>query len=427
MSISARRHQWANKKPDAVTTLPLRGPASFRSLSEAKTALQAPADANYVMWNSSWAVDRDLEDIFATEIADNDILVLPERVEPYTIDSSEGFRAAGVKSVTGRYGELPIYNTYKGVRGARTWFAMARARRGILGMGPGTVIKISQSSWTQEPQIEDAGSVQPDGWTSPGRKWTDTSDVQHGELIGSQEKILEANHDHPYFGNFCLRAHDLGGVAFNGIAVTSDSVIFERLDISNGWRGFMGMPNGETGALSTNGGTYAISRCILGTRDDSGVRVGSSPIMINSATGGSITLTDASEARAGMLTIWNSSGKHVLTDVNCRFNNNGYGLNLEQLQQGFELEWNGGSNWADYQGKGGKTPKPADQGINPAMHLGVYAPVSSCKITLRGVDLDTGHTPGALNVQGYGASQQLQSDITCYDTSGNSVPVMLYK
>ena len=110
-----------------------RGPVSYSSLEEAKTALGAPTDANYVMWNTSWPKDRDLEDVFAS-LGSNDILVLPERPEPYIIDSSEGFRAAGVTSVTGRNGQLPIVNKYKGIRTARTWFAMARARQGILGM-----------------------------------------------------------------------------------------------------------------------------------------------------------------------------------------------------------------------------------------------------------------------------------------------------
>jgi len=107
------------------------------------------------MWNSVWPVNRDLEDIFATELAANDILVLPERPEPYIIDSSEGFRAASVKSVTGRHGQLLIISRYKNIRTARTWFAMTRARRGILGLGPNAVVQMSNSAWTQEPQIQE--------------------------------------------------------------------------------------------------------------------------------------------------------------------------------------------------------------------------------------------------------------------------------
>jgi len=423
MSVSARRLQRAQY---ITTPSADRGPVSFTSIAAAQAFLSTPPDANYVLWNPIWPVDRDLEDVFATELDANDILVLPERPEPYIIDSSEGFRASGVQSVTGRNGQIPIVNRYHDVRNARTWFAMARARRGILGLGPNAVIKLSQSSWTQEPQIEDKDSVQSDGWVSPGRYWTNTSGVVQYELVGCQEKIIEAAHASPYFGNFSLRAHDLGGVAFSGIACTGSSQQYERLDISNGWRGFMGVPNGEAAALSTNGGTYQISRCILGTRDDIGVRVGSSPIMINSSTGGTIEETDACESRAGMLTIWNSSGTHVLTNVACKFNWDSPGINFEKCQSGFTLDWNGGAIWSDYNGGGGKTPKPSDQADRGGLHIGLFSEVGSAKITLRGVDLDIGPTPGALNIQSYGASQQNSADIECYATDNSSIPIQLY-
>lgn len=405
-----------------------RGPVSFPSLAVARQYLNAPADANYVMWNPTWPVNRDLEDVFALELAANDILVLPERPEPYIIDSSEGFRASGVQSVTGRYGELPIVNRYKGIRSARTWFAMARARRGIIGLGPGAVIQLGQSSWTQEPQIEDKGSVQPDGWTSPGRFWTNTSGVLKHELIGCQEKIIEAEHASPYFGNFSLRAHSLGGVAFGAIVGANGTGLrtFEHLDLSNGWRGFLGLPNGEAGAVAATNGTYKISRCIFGTRDETGTRVATSPIMVNASTGGLIEETDAVEAYRGMLTIWNSSGLHTLRNVNARFNT-GLGINLEKCQSGFQLEWVGGSLWSDYAGKGSKTPRPADQPVNGGgLHIGLFSEVGSAIINLRGVDLDTGPQAGALCVQSYGASQQNVADIHCYDKNGATVPVKLY-
>lgn len=281
-----------------------RGPVSYSTLEQAKAGLGAPTDANYVVWNSSWPKDRDLEDVFYS-LGSNDILVLPERPEPYIIDSSEGFRANGVTSVTGRNGQIPIVNQYKGIRPARTWFAMARAQRGILGMGPGAVIQMSQSSWTQEPQIEDKGSVQPDGWTSPGRNYIRTDGTSGGELLGSQEKVVEAVHAQPFFGNFKMKGRNLGGVAYHGIGAKGGKFI--RLDMSGAWRGFQPVPNGETGAIGINGGTYHISKCILGTRDDNGVRVGSSPIMINTSGGGTIEDMDVSESVAGMLTIWRST------------------------------------------------------------------------------------------------------------------------
>lgn len=424
MSISARRLQSVNPSAGFAE----RGPVSFSTLSAARAALNTPADANYVVWNSSWPVDRDLEDVFATELSDNDILVLPERAQPYVVDTSEGFRAAGVGWIQGRNGLLPIVNRYKNIRTARTWFAMARARRGILGMGPGAVIEMSQSSWTMEPQIEDAGSVQEsDGWTSVGRYYYDTAGVKKSELVGCQEKIIESAHSNPYFGNFTMHSHGLGGIAFSGLTTvgTPISTTFERLNLSGAWYGFQGIPNGEAGGIGVGRGTYLISRCILGTRDSNGNRFGSSPIMINSSTGGRIEYTDASESNSGMLTIWNSSGKHTLFQVNTRFNF-GPGVNLEKSQAGFEFEWLGGSCWSDYYGNGGKTPKPSDQGTRGRMHLNAFAENGSAKITLRGVDLDTGPTAGALNVQTYGATQQLASDIKCYDTNNNPIPVKAY-
>lgn len=404
-----------------------RGPVSFASLAQARAALLAPSDASYVMWDSSWPADRDLEDVFAS-LDGNDILVLPEREQPYYIDSSEGFRASGVASVTGRHGEVPIVSAYHGTRGARTWFGMARAQRGILGLGPRAVIQPSPSSWTQEPQIEDAGSVQPDGWVSPGRYWTDTAGVKKEELLGAQEKLIEAAHDSPYFGNFTMRGRDLGGVAYCAIAMYTPGLkICEHLDLSNGWRGFMGMPNGETGAISATLGTYLIDSCVLGTRDETGKRVGTSSVMINNSLGGTIRRTDARETYAGMMTIWHSTGQHTLIDVNNQFNQ-GSGINLEDCQAGFGLEWIGGSNYANWHNNGGKGTPPDDAATysTTGLHIGLNAVGGSAKITVRGVDLDRGPAADALCVQLYGASVQQTSDIRCYDAAGNVVPVQVY-
>ncbi len=60
------------------------------------------------------------------------------------------------------------------------------------------------------------------------------------------------------------------------------------------------------------------------------------------------------------------------------------------------------------------------------MHIGLFSEVGSAKITLRGVDLDRGYTPGALNIQGYGATHQQASDIQCFDVNGVPIPVKLY-
>ena len=147
--------------------------------------------------------------------------------------------------------------------------------------------------------------------------------------------------------------------------------------------------------------------------------------MINSSTGGLIEHTDACETNHGMLTIWNSSGTHTLNNVNLRFNS-GPGMNLEKNQAGMVLNMNGGSIWSDYYGNGGKSPKPADQGTMGRLHFGIFSENGSAKVTLRGVDLDTGPTPGALCCQSYGNTQQLASDIKCYDANNNPIPVKSY-
>lgn len=404
-----------------------RGPVRYADLAAARAALRTPADANYVVWNPAWPDNRDLEDVFALELGANDILVLPERDAPYIIDSSEGFRASGVQSVTGRYGDLPIVSTYKGLRSARTWFAMARARRGILGLGPNARIEVSQSSWTQEPQVQDAGSVQEDGWVSTGRYWTNTSGVVQSELVGCQEKIIEAASTNPYFGNFTLSARDLGGVAFSGIAGRGGT--FERLQLSGAWRGFLGVPNGEAGGIGITGGdAYYVTKCIVGTRDTNGTRVGTSPIMVNSSPGGIIEGVEASETRAGMLTIWNSTGLHELRNVTCRYNQ-GPGLNLEKCQPGFELHWNGGAVWSDYHGTGDRPRKPSDQGTGGGLHIGLNIASSSVKIRIENVDIDKGPTNGTLNIQAYGTattSNQLVSDITYIGPQGVAVTPKVY-
>jgi hypothetical protein len=405
-----------------------RGPTTFTTLAAARTALHTPSDANYVMWDNTWPVNRDIEDVFAS-LGANDILVLPERPEPYIIDSSEGFRAAGVRSVTGRNGQLPIVSSYKGIRPARTWFAMARATRGVLGLGPNAVIQMSNSSWTQEPQLQDKGSKMENGtYISPGRYWTDTNGVLQSELVGCQEKLLEATHRSPYFGNFTLKSRYLGGVAFHGVAIGGGSNgVVERLEMSGAWHGFLGIPNGESGGIAVNSNSnYLISKNILGTRDSTGFRTGTSPVMINSSNGGRIEETDACETFAGMMTLWNCSGKHTLVDVNNRWTNPG--INLEKCQAGFELDWTGGSNWSNYNDNGGKPGKPSDQGsYRNGLHISLNSPGGSSVITLRGVDIDRGPQANTLCVQSWGAdTKQTVDTIKCYDAAGASIPVRLY-
>jgi hypothetical protein len=400
----------------AATAAPALGPVKFSSVAAMKASglFHIPADANLVTWHFG---NETLEQAFMT-LGANDILVLPERAQPYLIDSSGGFRASGVGSILGSNGKrIPIANTYLG-KPARTWFAMARATRGVLGMGPGAVIETTNSGFKEERQIPDKGSPLPGGGTSPGRSWYNTSGVRQGELAGSVEKILESGNTNAYFGNFTMHGRDFGGVAYNGIGMKGGTA--ERLDLDGAWRGFQAEPNGEAGAISVNGGRYLISHVSTSPLNEQGKRVGSSPIMINRSPGGRWEYGDASEAYIGMPTIWNSSGTHVWYDITSRWG--GAGVNLEQVADGFQFQMTGGKLWPNRGGKGGH---PSPDGIyENGMHIAM-SPLGRATITLKDVDIDKNVQPGKLCVQLYNYGDPSKVKITDV-TGGKSVPVAAY-
>jgi hypothetical protein len=395
---------------------PNLGPVRFSSVAAMKASglFHIPSDANLVTWHFG---NETLEQVFMT-LGANDILVLPERPQPYLIDSSDGFRASGVGSVLGANGKrIPIVNTYRG-KAARTWFAMARATRGILGMGPGSVIATTNSGFKQEKQIPDKGSPLPGGGTSPGRSWYNTAGVRQGELVGSAEKVIEAASANAYFGNFTMHGRDFGGVAYNGISMKGGTA--ERLDLDGAWRGFEAVPNGEAGAISVNGGRYLISHVSTSPLNEQGKRVGASPIMINSSPGGRWEYGDASEAYAGMPTIWHSSGKHVWYNITSRWG--GPGVNLEQAQDGFQFEMVGGKLWPNRNGQGGH---PSPDGIySNSMHIALNA-MGRATITLKNVDLDRNIQAGKLCVQLYNTASPSKVRITATN-GGRNVPVVAY-
>ena len=374
-----------------------------------------PSDANLVTWHFG---NQTLEQVFM-QLKANDILVLPERTEPYYIDSSDGFRAGGVSSILGQDGKrIPIVNTYMG-KPARTWFAMARATRGVIGLGPGAVIEPTNSGFTQEAQIPDKGSVLPGGGTSPGRYWWNTSGVKQGEMVGAQEKILESVDPNAYFANFTMHGRDFGPIAYNAISTHGGTL--ERLDLDGAWRGFEAVPNGETGAITVTKGTYLISRDSMSPLDEQGRRVGSSPVMINNSPGGRWEYGDVSQTRVGMPTIWHSSGNHVWYDVKSRFGTK-QAVNLEDVLDGFHFTMTGGALWPNRAGRGGHASPDGIYGNG--LHIGMSA-VGRATITLNDVDLDQNVQAGKLCVQLYGSTRP--SNVTINVTNaGRSVPVAAY-
>lgn len=399
------------------TSIPSMGPVSFPSIAAMRASgmFRIPADANLVTWNHG---NQTLEEVFSTLKA-NDILVLPERAQPYMIDSSGGFRAAGVGSIAGEGGKrIPITSTFQG-RDARTWFAMARAQRGIIGMGPGAVIATTDSGFRQEPQIEDKGSPLPGGGTSPGRYWWDTSGVKRYELAGAQEKLIETANSNAYFGNFALKGRDFGGVAYSAISMPGGTV--ERVNLNGAWRGFQSVPNGETAAIGVNGGRYLISRTSTSPLDEQGRRVGSSPIMINDSPGGRWEYGDVSQTRVGMPTIWRSSGRHEWHEVSSRWGGD-HGLNIEAARDGFEFVMTGGRLWPNRGGQGGH---PSPDGIHGnGLHIALNA-TGRATMTLTNVDLDRNVQAGKLNVQLYNGTdpRKVRATVT---QNGVAVPVAAY-
>lgn len=359
-----------------------------------------------------------LEEAFMGLPSDNHLLLL-QRDQEVPIDTADGFRAAGASAVAGTDGKrIPVASTFKG-RSARTWFAMARARRGVVGLGPGSRAIPRASAFTQEQQIPDKGSPLPGGGTSPGRFWWNLKGEQKHELVGAQEKLIESVHDDAHFANFALEGMDFGGVAYSAISALGGR--FSRLGLDGAWRGFAGEPNGETAAINIAKRAYLISRCATSPLNAAGRRVGSSPMMVNDSPGGRWEHGDSSQAIAGMPTIWRSSGLHEWIDVISRWG--GPGVNLEQCLDGFEFRWTGGICWPNRGGAGGH---PAPDGIHRnSLHVSLNAR-GRATVTLRDVDLDDNVQAGKLCVQLYGDTTD-PSKVRVTATQGNrQVPVAAY-
>lgn len=365
-------------------------PVSYPNIATARTALGAPTSANYVMWNDAWS---DLEEAFVA-LQPNDILVLPERDEPYWIDSSDGFMARDVVSVdgTGSNGmkdgsRVPI------VSNPRLWFAMSRARRGIIGLGPRTVIAPTNSGWTapRQPILQNEPS---------GTQLRYMVDGTSAALVGAMNKLIETEHATPFLANFVLQGRDFGGVAYNGIAVgEADHATVKRIYFDGCWRGHAGVPNGETGGLSFLRGTYLVEN------SDFRSQGGPSPIMWNRTVGGNVRHVRSSKPNYGMWTFWRCGGVNILEDVwmECAQ----IGFNLEENLDGFEMNYTGGRMSLDYP----STNK---------FHLNMNPSGGSMKVHLVDVDITpNGYTEGYLSAHVYSTpGVQKRSDVTC-----NTLPI----
>ncbi len=254
---------------------------------------------------------------------------------------------------------------------------------------------------------------------TPDGSGPDSPGTGVSELVGAQEKVVETEHADGYYGNFTMRAADFGGVAYSAIAMKGGTA--ERLGLDGAWRGFAGSPQRRDRSHLRPRGPVPHLPLLHVT-----ARRGRKPRRVlpdhdqPQLPGGRWEHGEASQALAGMPTIWASSGKHELVDVVSRWG--GPGLNLEETADGFELVWDGGICWPNRDGKGGH---PSPDGIySSAMHIHLHA-LGRATITLIDVDLDTNIDPGKLCVATYGGTDTTKVTVTA-TADGKAIPVHVY-
>jgi hypothetical protein len=245
----------------------------------------APKDANYVVYTASMGAM--LHQAFQ-KLGANDILVLPERAQPYEIDSSAGFASDGTRSI-----------------------AMARTKRGLVGLGPGVIVQTSASSFSLPKSTSTAGNL---------------------------NVVLQCVTAGAYIGNFEMRGRDFGQAAYDGIKMLGNNSVFERIFANGAHRGWSHAPPGEAGAFTSNGGdSVQIYNCEADCRDPgTGRPVGASPFMFNNQSNVRVDDFYGHHALTGMPTFWNTN--NITTNrLRSEYNGTGpglltgYGLNHEQV------------------------------------------------------------------------------------------------
>lgn len=268
-----------------LTTLPASALTAYgpRSITHVGDYGNPPTNLNYRMWNFSSSTTLSAA---LAAMGPNDCLVLPERSAPYYVDTSRGFAYPG------------------------TYRAMARAKAGIYGMGPGAVIQYGPSSFSQ------------------GRA---------GGSSGNVNRILECYTAGAYFGNFTMKGRYLGGCAFDAIKAVGSSTVLENLRFVGAHRGWLNNPPGETGAISgLNGGGQIVRNCEIDCRDSTGARVGTSPLMFNQQANVTVQDVWAHHSLAGAgVTAWrvnNMTVRRVRSEYNGSSSGmlNGHAFNFEQ-------------------------------------------------------------------------------------------------
>lgn len=376
--------------PPPPVTVADRGPVSISDISQASSiGLNLPAGVNLIPW--TWTTSTYLSAILRV-LGANDLLVLPERDEPYLIDTSVGFNGTG------------------------SFASMVRPLcRGFVGLGPGTVIQPSASSYSAPQQTSGVPS----------------------------QSMIEHARDGSYMGNATINGRDLGGIAYHCLKQNGgNGSRAERLHLVAAHRGFKNSPPGETGGITGQAGSnFVVSRCVVDSLDPvTGLRVGSSNIMLNNQSNTLVEYSDALHAVAGMgITHYRVAGSRVAYS-NLRYNGSG---GYPKNGTGANYELCTGTHYLDHVdvitnyhnnvvSNDPTSPSPGNSGT----HFSIGS--SEAAITLVGTDVtvDAGPAAGRVSIQGGikypigGTANDLQTASTITFTrssDGASVPFTLYK
>ncbi len=369
------------------------GPKRYTSLTTLKSELGVPSDANLKWWPYSSPRSATIQEAIAG-CQPHEILVLPEASQSYLVDSSKGF----------------VSNNYQ-------WNEMVRAKRGIIGLGPNSVIELSDSSFRAPKQLKKDG--------------------------GANQRAIGCSSPNSIFANFEMRGRDFGGVAYSALAFTKSNCRIVQVYANGAHRGFRNSPGGETAAfLFLHSDNPTVLRSEINCRDASGTRVGSSPIMLGWSNNSTVTDCYFHHAVAGMPSTFGSSNG-TFTRVRSEYNGSGDsgGVASYDPTEGWGLSgscfnfeyctgtytFNDCTFIANYLNRTDSSqPVGYGQG-NVGGHIGGGSATDSLKVYVNRPTFDRGAKQGYFDFQiqrTYAGSTQrmLNSDLHVTDAAGQAVP-----
>ncbi len=244
-----------------------------------------PADVRLVRWPSASPGGASINEVALT-LGERELLVLPEADEPYLVDSSRGFQRFRADAPWGETTEQQL------------WDEMTRLPVGLVGLGPGTRVETSVSSFRRGPQLKSDG--------------------------GCSTKVIGVSRAGGYFGNLVASGLDYGGVAYSTFtyAPSAHDSSYERLSMLGAHRGFRNSPGGEAGALVGSGDRLVVRHCEVDCRDATGARVGASPFMTSGGADHLVEDCYFHHAIAGM-PVWYKVTNGTANRVRSEFNGSG--------------------------------------------------------------------------------------------------------